>query len=149
MVQIEYLGLLPDYVMESIQSWDARTLFENGTLHIPEYSMSVFSHRRNSTHKFCRRCRRGHWEDIYTPCPIEFSIAKCDPVKLRGVSYFVRVHDGVKLSREETSASTLIYPGQIAAVYEFGVQKYCKLCHADGTWSSYPQFQLCDTIKWS
>lgn len=115
---------------------------------VPEYSMAVFTRRgQNSTlEKFCRRCLETQWEDDYSPCPIEFATPKCDPIKLRGVSYFVYVDDGSKLSRQE--ASNLVYPGQIAAVYEFGVQKYCKLCQSDGSWSSYPQFQLCDIIKW-
>lgn len=101
----------------------------------------------SQTRKYCRRCIEGRWDLEYTLCPIEFTIKKCDPVKIRGVSYFVYVHDGAKLTRDE--AVNLVYPGQVAAVYVFGIQRYCKLCNSDGTWSSYPQFQLCNLIKWS
>lgn len=136
-----------EYIRESIQSWDARSIFENTTESVPDLSMAVFMRPRQNSTKYCRRCIDGKWEDAYVPCPVEYSLTRCDPVKLRGVSYFVYVHDGVKLTRQE--ASQLVYPGQTAAVYEFGVQKYCKLCYPDGTWSSYPQFQLCESIKWS
>lgn len=170
-----------EYVRESIQSWNGRSIFDNSSIvgspddaTVPNLSMSVFGRRRprgsstrqlqqpstnNTTttqsRKFCRRCVDGKWEDVYVPCPVEFSTVKCDPTRLRGVSYFVYTHNGVKLTTDgittttTTTTTSLVYPGEIAAVYEFGVQKYCKLCNVDGSWSSYPQFQLCDFIKWS
>ena len=141
-----------EYIRESIQSWDARSIFDNSTETVPDMSMSVYvrpqrhSQFANQT-RYCRRCIDGKWEDVYVACPIEFSTTKCDPAKLRGVTYFVYIQDGAKLSRQESSG--LVYPGHVAAVYEFGVQKYCKLCNSDGSWSSYPQFQLCELVKWT
>ena len=42
----------------------------------------------------------------------------------------------------------MVFPGKVAAVYVFGTQKYCKTCNSDGTWSSYPQFQICESVNW-
>lgn len=136
------------YTRQSIQSWDARSL-ENGEF-IAENSVAVYqSNSENpskSNIKWCRKCSKGAWTDNYYACPIEFSINKCDPSKLRGVNYFVYVSDGLRVSEEEKD--NLIFPGKVMAIYEFGFQKYCKACNEDGTWTSYPQYQLCNQINW-
>jgi hypothetical protein len=132
-----------EYTRVSIQTWDGK-----GTIisdRVDDFSMAVYTSKQNEI-RWCRKCNGGRWDENYVPCPVEFTINKCDPGRVRSVSYFVYTWDGARLSADE--AASLVYPGQVAAVYEFGVQKYCKLCNDDGSWSSYPQFQLCDYINW-
>lgn len=97
--------------------------------------------------KYCRKCSNGAWEATIRACPIEFGVKKCDPGKLRGVDYFVYSSDGSRVN--ELDKSLLVFPGKIVAVYQFGVQKYCKVCNDEGIWSSYPQFQLCSLVNWT
>jgi hypothetical protein len=62
-----------------------------------EFSMVVY--RLNSTDKsvldikWCRKCINGKWNEIYAPCPIEYSIKKCKPKNLRAFNYLVYVSD--------------------------------------------------------
>lgn len=132
-----------EYVRESIQSWDGKRIIISDR--VDEFSMAVYASRSNEI-KWCRKCFNARWDDYFVPCPVEFTIKKCNPALARNVNYFVYTSDGTRLDEEE--ASNLMYPGQVAAVYEFGINKYCKLCNENGTWSSYPQYQLCNLINW-
>ena len=140
------------YIRESVQNPSAN-LYLADRDQIKDGSMAVYKTDNNQADlrrisiKYCRRCSNGTWELKYAPCPIEFAIRKCDPTKLRGVNYFVYVSDGAQLSDEESRY--LMMPGKVMAVYEFGMQKYCKGCNEDGAWSSYPQYQLCNLVNWT
>ena len=60
--------------------------------------------------------------------------------------WFLTLDDGTGL--DENEQKFMVFPGKVAAVYVFGTQKYCKTCNSDGTWSSYPQFQICESVNW-
>ena len=138
-----------EFSRESVQTWDGKHYLVESS--VPDSSMAVFKSDSMDLSvaylKWCRKCNDGNWDANFTICPIEFSLRKCDPLKLRGYDYLVYTNDGSRLSDEEKSELAL--PGKIAAVYEFGPQRYCKICNEDGTWSSYPQTTVCDKINWN
>jgi len=132
------------FLRENVQSFDAKQILT--TEIIQDYSMAVYF-KANSTTKYCRKCFNGKWSEEYQTCPIEFTLKKCDPTKLRSFNYLVYSENGLRL--DENEWKNLVFPGKVVAVNEFGIQKYCKVCNEDGTWSSYPQYQLCDSVRWS
>jgi hypothetical protein len=67
-------------------------------------------------------------------------------IRLRGVSYFVYAASGSKLNEKEKTH--LVYPGFVVAVFEFGSDRYCKLCQEDGEWSRYQEKSNCNKINW-
>jgi hypothetical protein len=115
------------YTRVSIETSDGKSRVVSSSA--PDSSIAIYqnSDSDRSIVRWCRICENGNWDIDYTPCPHDFSIQKCDTMKLRGVSYFVRTADGSKLNEKEKSH--LVYPGFIVAVYEFGDQRYCKLCN--------------------
>ncbi len=142
-----------EYIRENIQAPNANRYINDTEEIVEDSAMAVYktnAHQADLTMlhmKYCRKCSDGSWDFNYVACPVEFAIKKCDPSRLRGVNYFVYASDGVKVSEKESM--NLVWPGRILAVYEFGVQKYCKTCSEDGVWSSYPQYQLCNLVNWT
>jgi hypothetical protein len=142
-----------EYIRESIQTPNANSFVNETEEIVEDGAMAVYKTNQHQADlimlnmKYCRRCSDGSWDFNYVACPVEFAIRKCEPSKLRGVNYFVYASDGSKVS--ESEKTSLVWPGKILAVYEFGVQKYCKTCSEDGVWSSYPQYQLCSHVNWT
>ena len=133
-----------EYVRENIQSSDAKSLIDSDSVN--DTSVAIYHRYTVNSMKYCRKCSNGKWEVSLSVCPIEFSVKKCDPARVRGANYFVYTDDGTTLDEEEQKY--LVFPAKVTAVYVFGMQKYCKACNDDGTWSSYPQYQLCEAINW-
>lgn len=125
---------------------DAENVITSDT--VPEGSVAVYFTLDPAPQslKYCRSCSNGVWDFIYFACPIEFSFKKCDTTQITGINYLVYANNGSKLTRELTP--TYVFPRKIYGVYEFGSQKYCKMCNDDGTWSRFPQNELCDKINW-
>ena len=140
------------YIRENVQNAYATSYIVEGEQFAEDGSMAVY--KTDQTYadlsklkmKYCRRCVNGAWALGLVACPVEFAMRKCDPSRLRGVNYFVYASDGARLNEEDRWQ--LMAPGRVLAVYEFGVQKYCKTCSEEGVWSSYPQYQLCALVNW-
>lgn len=130
---------------EAILSYDARTVLSGES--IEDQAMIVYySYNATDKVKYCRKCASGKWDKTEKVCPQEFTVAKCDPLKIRGYNYFVNANDGSQLTDGEQTK--LVFPSKVVAVYVFGSEKYCKACNEDGTWTSYPQYQICEQVKW-
>lgn len=133
-----------EYIRETIQTSDAKSLIYSEIIN--DNSVAVYRKSISNSLTYCRKCANGKWERTLNVCSIEFTVKKCDPSRVRGANYFVYTDDGTTL--EENEQKYLVFPSKVAAVYVFGMQKYCKVCNDDGTWSSYPQYQICDSINW-
>ncbi|CAF1065445.1 unnamed protein product [Brachionus calyciflorus] len=131
-----------DYIFQNVVSWNVKFYLNRDP--IPDSSMAVYLKERKY---WCSKCVNGKWETDFEKCPIEFTIKKCDPRKVFNANYFVFASDGMLLS--ESEKNELIYPGEVMAVYEFGLQKFCKECHPDGFWSALPTYKLCNKVNWS
>ena len=116
----------PGYTFLSIETSDGKNKITSTMA--PDNSIAIYqnSDLDKTIVRWCRICQDGEWQYAYSACPHDFSIQKCDPSKLRGVSYFVFAANGSKLNEKEKTH--LVYPGFVVAVYEFGDQRYCKLC---------------------
>lgn len=129
------------YVFNHVVSWNARYYIDKDP--VPDSSVAVYA--ANNV-RWCSKCQNGQWKSDFSKCPVEFSTKKCDPKKLKGINYLVFVSNGLLLS--ESERNELVFPGEVMAVYEFGLQKYCKECQIDGIWSLFPQTNLCKIINW-
>jgi hypothetical protein len=130
---------------ENILSYDARTILNGETIE-DQARIVYYSFNISDKIKYCRKCENGKWDKEDKMCPQEFTVAKCDPLKIRGYNYFVNANDGSQLTGDEQTK--LMFPSKVIAVYVFGSEKYCKACYEDGTWTSYPQYQICEKVQW-
>ncbi|RNA10661.1 hypothetical protein BpHYR1_025298 [Brachionus plicatilis] len=129
------------YIFLHVVSWNGRHYINKGP--VPDTSVAVYV---VDNVRWCSKCVDGEWESTFSECPVEFSTKKCDPKNLNGINYLVFVSSGLLLSDREKNE--LVFPGEVMAVYEFGLTKYCKECKIDGNWSLFPQTDLCKNINW-
>lgn len=125
-----------------IVSWNGRYYINRDP--VPDTSVAVYV---NDNVRWCSMCVNGEWQSEFAKCSVEYSTKKCDPKKLNGINYLVFESNGLLLS--ENQGKELVFPGEVMAVYEFGLQKFCKECKIDGNWSIYPQANLCKRINWA
>ena len=164
-----------NYSLESIQTTDARrylsepaksnTSASTSTPFVAYPSGSVAVYKRNGGGgvKWCRRCSMmsaasgeasgssvGQWEAELTPCLMRHAVSKCRLRDARSPDFFVRTRDTLRLDEDDVDlGEQLVFPAEVMAVYEFGAVRYCKMCHSNGTWSAYPDRDVCKMIKWT
>lgn len=117
---------VPGYTRIGVETGDGKQRVTSNLASDGSIAIYQSDDPKKSIVMWCRLCENGQWQKKYSPCPQEFSVQKCDPMRLRGVSYFAKAADAVKLNEKEKTQ--LVYPGTIVAVYEFADQRYCKLC---------------------
>ncbi len=95
------------------------------------------------TKKFCRYCNDGAWSDIESCVHLT-----CDRDQLTGTPELLylkndRQFRSLMSSFSDRNSQLLFRPNSVVAVYSYGSDKFCKLCHENGEWSKYSLTELC------